>query len=297
MYLSHYNLNVKPFQISPDPKFLWLSKAHKEALSVLKHGISTNSGILLLAGDVGTGKTILINTLLNSLDEDTIVATIINPGLGVLDFYNLLSNILKIGGKYQSKGDFLVRFIYFLHQAQAKHKKILLIIDEAQKLSHEMLDELRLLSNLKKNDAKLLDIVLSGQNELNETLSEPQNRAVLQRITTKYTIEPLKKVEVTYYIEFRLSVAGSKKNIFNSDAIQKIILFSKCYPRLINIICDNALLAGYMAKLKIIDGSIIQECANNLQLSELSAEKEQNENEVFGSGSNARFKPTCNTSF
>ena len=178
-----------------------------------------------------------------------------------------------------------------------KHKKILLIIDEAQKLSHEMLDELRLLSNLKKNDAKLLDIVLSGQNELNETLSEPQNRAVLQRITTKYTIEPLKKVEVTYYIEFRLSVAGSKKNIFNSDAIQKIILFSKCYPRLINIICDNALLAGYMAKLKIIDGSIIQECANNLQLSELSAEKEQNENEVFGSGSNARFKPTCNTSF
>jgi len=264
MYLSHYNLNKKPFRINPDPNFLWLGEIHKEALAILKYGILDSRGFLLLVGDVGTGKTTLINGLIDALDEDTIFATVHDPGLEKLDFCNFLARAFKFEKKFSSKGDFLVRFIHFLHKAHDENKKALLIIDEAQRLTHEIMEEVRLLSNIEKKGARLLNIFLVGQNELNEALAETRNRALLQRITTRYTIGPLKKKEVRDYIKFRLSVAGTERNIFKSGAIREIISFSKCNPRMINNICDHALLTGYVQGVKKIDANIVKECAKEL---------------------------------
>jgi general secretion pathway protein A len=266
MYLSHYNLNKKPFQINPDPNFLWLGEIHKEALAILKYGILDSRGFLLLVGDVGTGKTTLINGLIDALDEDTIVVTVHDPGLEKLDFCNFLANAFKFEKKFSSKGDFLVRFIHFLHKAHDENKKVLLIIDEAQRLTHEIMEEIRLLSNIEKKGARLLNIFLVGQNEINEALTETRNRALLQRITTRYSIGPLKKNEVWDYIKFRLSVAGTERNIFNSGAIREIISFSKCNPRMINNICDHALLTGYVKGVKKIDAKIVKECAKELRI-------------------------------
>ena len=263
MYLSHYDLKEKPFQINPDPKFLWLGATHKEALAILKYGILDSRGFLLLVGDIGTGKTTLINGLLDSLDQDTIVATVPDPGLDKLDFYNFLAHAFKMDSKFTSKGDFLVQFMHFLHKAHTDKKKVLLVVDEAQRLDDEMLEEIRLLSNIEKKDARLLNIFLVGQDELNEILAGTKSWALLQRIT-RYSIGPLKKSEIGDYVKFRLSIAGTEKKIFNSGAIREITSFSKCYPRMINIICDHALLTGYVKGLKKIDAKVVKECAIEL---------------------------------
>ncbi len=276
MYLAHYNLKVKPFQISPDPAFLWLGETHKEALAVLKYGVIDNSGFLLLIGDVGTGKTTLINGLLESLDENAIVATVRDPGLDVLDFYNFLADSFKMNKRFTTKGDFLVHFIHFLHKANNSGNKVLLIIDEAQRLSHEMLEEIRLLSNIEKQNEKLLNIFLVGQNEFNDTLAETRNRSLLQRITARYDIGPLKKNDVKAYIQFRLKIAGNTKTIFNAGAIREVISFSECYPRRINVICDRALLTGFVKEKDKIDAAIVKECAKELTLSNLSPKKGKN---------------------
>ncbi len=266
MYLSHFNLKIKPFRISPDPKFLWLGETHNEALAMLRYGISDDCGFLLLSGDIGTGKTTLINGLLEGLDDKTLIALIPDPGLEKLDFYNFITQAFNIKKTFKSKGDFLVHFIHFLHKANADGKKVLIIIDEAQRLSHEIMEEIRQLSNIEKKDAKLLNIFLVGQHELIETLNETRNRALLQRITMKYLIGPLKHEDVGNYIAFRLKVAGTQKKIFSSGAIRQIITFSNGYPRLINIICDHALLTTYVKGKQKVDGAIIKECAKDLQI-------------------------------
>ncbi len=266
MYLSHYDLTEKPFQLSPDPRFLWLGDTHKEALATLRYGILENRGLLLLVGDVGTGKTTLINGLLNSLNDDITVATIFDPGLEKIEFFNFLANTFKLGRRYESKGDFLVHFIHFLNREHAHGRKTLLIIDEAQRLSIEMLEEIRLLSNIEKQDVKLLNIFLVGQNELLDTLAAKRSRAFLHRITTNYNIRPLKKTEVEDYIRFRMKVAGTEKRIFNKAAIRSIIAFSDCYPRLINTICDHALLTGYVNNLSRINARTVNSCRKELQI-------------------------------
>ena len=266
MYLSHFNLKIKPFRISPDPKFLWLGETHKEALAMLKYGIHDNCGFLLLSGDVGTGKTTLINGLLESLDDQTLIAMISDPDLEKLDFYNFLTQAFDIKKTFKSKGDFLVHFIHFLHKANSDDKKVLIIIDEAQRLSHEIMEEIRQLSNIEKKDAKLLNVFLVGQHELIEALNETRNRALLQRITMKYLIGPLNHTDVENYIAFRLKVAGTEKKIFSSGAIRQIISFSNGYPRLINIICDHALLTTYVKGKQKVDATIIKESARDLHI-------------------------------
>ena len=291
MYLAYYNLNVKPFQISPDPAFLWLGETHKEALAILKYGLLDNSGFLLLVGDVGTGKTTLINGFLETLDKSTIVAKITDPGLEVLDFYNFLATNFKMNKSFTTKGDFLVHFIHFLHKANKADKKVLLIIDEAQRLSHEMLEEIRLLSNIEKQDKKLLNIFLVGQSELNAILAETRNRALLQRITTRYDIGPLKKNDIKDYIQFRLSVAGTERVIFNSGAIREIIAFSECYPRRVNVICNRALLTGFVKEKDKIDAAIIKESAKDLTLSKVSSKKEKDHGAAGAGKKFARLVP------
>ena len=266
MYETHYNLKAMPFQITTDPKFLWLGEKHSEALATLKYGILENKGFLLLTGDVGTGKTALINRLIKMIDVAAIVAKIPDPGLSSLEFFNFLAIEFKMNKKFDSKGEFLIHLKQFLHKAHFSQKKVLLIIDEAQRLNHDLLEQIRLLSNIELQDRKLINIFFVGQTEFNEMLMEDRNRAVRQRITVSYHIDPLTEAEARLYIEHRLKVAGATRDIFGRDAVREIYNFSGGYPRLINIICDHALLTGYSYDLKSIDKKVIKECEQELQI-------------------------------
>jgi general secretion pathway protein A len=266
MYENYYNLKAMPFQITTDPRFLWLGEKHSEALATLKYGILENKGFLLLTGDVGTGKTALINRLVKMIDVAAIVAKIPDPGLSSLDFFNFLSVEFKMNKNFDSKGAFLIQLKNFLHQAYADHKKVLLVIDEAQRLNHELLEQIRLLSNIELQNRKLINIFFVGQTEFSEMLMEDRNRAVRQRISVSYHIKPLTLAEAHYYIKHRLKIAGATREIFAKDAIREIFSFSAGYPRLINIICDHALLTGYASGLKSIDKKVIRECERELQL-------------------------------
>lgn len=266
MYLKHYNLNIKPFGISPDTRFLWLSEKHSEALATLRYGILDNKGFLLLTGDVGTGKTALINRLIEELEIKVIVASIPDPGLDVLDFFKILAAEFNIGTRFNSKGEFLIHFKQFLLKAYAKKRQVLLIIDEAQRLNHELLEQIRLLSNIELHHRKLINIFFVGQNEFNDMLLEERNRAVRQRITLKYNIDPLTGNETDQYIKNRLNVAGATYDIFTPDAVQAIFSITNGYPRLINIICDHALLSGYVLGITSIDRKVIKDCARDLNV-------------------------------
>lgn len=266
MYLQHYQLNLKPFQISSDPKFLWLGENHKEALAILRYGVLDNKGFLLLTGDVGTGKTTLINALVNGLGDDVIVATIPDPGLEKIDFFNYMAAAFEMNRSFNSKGEFIFGFRSFLNDAYQEGKRVLLIIDESQRLNHELLEEIRLLSNIEKQNIKLLNIFFVGQNEFNDLLWEPRNRALRQRITINYNVYALDEKDVKSYIKHRLHVAGTDKTLFSPGAIQEIIKFSAGFPRLINIICDHALLTGYVKGAALIGAGIIRECAADLQI-------------------------------
>ena len=266
MYETHYNLKAMPFQITTDPKFLWLGEKHSEALATLKYGILENKGFLLLTGDVGTGKTALINRLVKMIDVAAIVAKIPDPGLSSLEFFNFLAIEFKMKKKFDSKGEFLIHLKHFLHKAHYSQKKVLLIVDEAQRLNHDLLEQIRLLSNIELQDRKLINIFFVGQTEFNEMLMEDRNRAVRQRITVSYHIDPLSETEARLYIKHRLKVAGASRDIFTRDALREIFTFSHGYPRLINIICDHALLTGYSYDLKSIDRKVIRECEQELQI-------------------------------
>jgi len=266
MYLEHYQLKTKPFQITADPKFLWLGEKHKEALATLRYGILENRGFLLLTGEVGTGKTLLINRLITMLDVGTAVATLPDPDLTSMDFYNILADGLKMNRTFESKGAFLIRLRDYLHKSYSEHKQVLLIIDESQRLNHRLMEDIRVLSNIELHDRKLINIFFVGQQEFNTILTAPQNRALAQRITVRYHITPLDKNELVQYIQHRLKVAGTTQKIFDASAIQEIFQFSGGIPRLINIICDHALLTGYARDALTIDARIIEECAKELRI-------------------------------
>jgi general secretion pathway protein A len=266
MYLSYYHLHHMPFQISPDPRFFWLGEKHKEALAVLKYGVLNNQGFLLLTGDVGTGKTTLINTLLNSLDSETVVINVSDPRLDKLDFFKLVSHSLGLDTKLRTKFDFITTFGDFLCRAHDSGKRVLLIIDEAHKLSLDSLEEIRLLSNIERQDTKLLNVFFIGQNEFNDTITRPECRALRQRVTIVHHIEPLNGNETEQYVKYRLRVAGTQEVIFTDRALKEVYRFSRGYPRLINIVCDRALLAGYSDDLQTIPPKVIRECVKNLRL-------------------------------
>jgi general secretion pathway protein A len=266
VYTNHYKLEKKPFQIISDPQFLWLGDSHKEALAVLQYGILDNKGFLLLTGDVGTGKTTLINALIDSLGDEILAATVPDPGLEPLDFYNYVAFEFGKEELVKSKGEFIFWFRRFLNNAHQSSQRVLLIIDEAQRLDRQMLEEIRLLSNIELDGIKLLNIFFVGQNEFNELLWDQANRALRQRITINFSINPLSDEETGEYILHRLNIAGSEKPIFTPDAIADIASFSGGFPRTINIICDHALLTGYVAGKKKIDNSIIKECVEDLRI-------------------------------
>ena len=266
MYLNHYGLNKKPFDISPDPSFLWMSEKHREALAHLKYGIIDDKGFLVLTGDVGTGKTALIHYLIQSIDMATIVVTIPDPDMSRLDFFNFLASELKMRQTFKSKGEFLIHFKKFLLKAFSAHQKVVLIIDEAQRLNNELLDEIRLLGNIDFSGLMMLNIFFIGQNEFASLLMEEKNRSTRQRISANYQIGALSAEEVEEYIRHRLLVAGAAKQIFKLDAIHQVYHYSKGYPRLINIICDRALMTGYSGEESVITAAMVDECAQELSV-------------------------------
>jgi len=281
MYQSFYNLKIKPFQITTDPKFLWLGEKHKEALATLKYGVLENKGFLLLTGDVGTGKTVLIHGLMKIIDVSAIVAAIPDPGLSSIDFFNFLSEEFGMNRRFDSKGAFLIHLKHFLYKASSENKKVLLVIDEAQRLNHELIEQIRLLSNIEMDNRKLINIFFVGQSEFNKMLSEERHRAVRQRISVSYHIDPLTEQETRQYINHRLNVAGCKKELFKSEAVRRIYSFSHGYPRLINIICDHALLTGYSSGKKVIDAGVILECEKELRIPTDQSMTQDKKTEIF----------------
>jgi general secretion pathway protein A len=266
MYKSFYKLNKKPFETKTDPSFLWLGEKHKEALATLRYGIMNNMGFLLLTGDVGTGKTTLINALIQSLPKNVIYTYISDPGLSSADFYNYIAFSFKIKIGINSKSDFLIIFKKFLLKAAQADKKILLIIDESQILSEELLEQIRLLSNIDIGETDILNIFFIGQPEFNHTLLKEKNRAVRQRISLNYDILPFSFNETKEYINYRLKISGAKYEIFSNSAVKKIYLASKGFPRRINIICDHCLLSGFVKDNTIINKKIALECIKELSL-------------------------------
>ncbi len=266
LYLEHYNLKEKPFNISPGPRFLWFGEKHSEALATLKYGILENKGFLLLTGDVGVGKTALIHRLIQEIDSSTIVANIPDPGLNAFDFFKILASEFRMANNVESKGEFLVELKKFLYKTQSQQKRVLLIIDEAQRLNEEILEQVRLLSNIEMSDQKLINIFFVGQPEFSDNLMDPRNRAVRQRIAVSFHIDELTETETERYVYHRLKVAGATSAIFEPDALREIHKFSRGCPRLINIMCDHALLAGYSYGLKTIGAELIKECEWDLRI-------------------------------
>lgn len=275
MYHAHFGFNSKPFQINADPKFLWMGEKHTEALWTLRYGVLEKQGFLLLTGDVGTGKTTLLNAFLKDLPPDVLVARIPDPKLDLMDFINILSGIFGINESFQSKGPFIVQFEAFLKRQHYLGRNVLLIIDEAQRLTYELLEEIRALSNLEKPEAKLLNIFFVGQDEFNNMLLEHRNKAIRQRITLSYHLEPLNRKEVGEYIWHRQKVAGAQKDLFSKRTIDFIYAFSGGFPRTINIICDHALLSAYADGKKMVSNAIISECARDLEIRSFLKRRDQ----------------------
>ncbi len=260
MYTSFYKLDKKPFEINPDPSFLWLGEKHKEAFATLRYGILENKGFLLLTGEAGCGKTILIKALTQSLDKGVEWAVIVDPGLARLDFYNAIAKGFGIEKEFTSKVQFLIQFSHFLHMADDENKKVLLLIDECHRLSQEMLEELRLLSNMEKAGAKLINIFFLGQPEFNEILLQPRNRAVRQRLTLRLDLPPLNVHETNDYIHHRLKIAGTEEELFTAKAVEVVQRYSQGVPRRINTICDLALANSSMQAKQVIDNKMIESC-------------------------------------
>ena len=266
MYTSFYRLDAKPFQIASDPTFIWLGEKHKEALATLTYGVMDSKGFMLLTGDVGTGKTTLINTLIKGLSDDVIYASVPDPRLGLNDFLNYIANAFDIRRSFKSKGKFLIYFSEFLARCANNNKKVLLLIDEAQLLTQEMLEEIRLLSNIQKDGMNLLNIFFVGQDEFNEILDRQENRAVAQRITLNYHLKPLTDQETEQYIKHRLGVAGMTRQIFDAEAYMEIYRCSGGFPRRINIICDHCLLTGFVREQQVLGADVVRYCAQELRI-------------------------------
>jgi general secretion pathway protein A len=267
MYCAYYGLVRRPFEMTPDPAFLYLGETHREGLATLVYGVQSGKGFVLLTGEVGTGKTTLLHALLGQLDADTASAFIFNPRLEPLDFFRMLLDEYGVEAECRSKAEYLLTLNAFLIERLGKNLKTVLIIDEAQTLSPEMLEEVRLLSNLETPTSKLLQIILVGQPELVDLLARPELRQLRQRIVLRHHLRPFDERESDAYIDERLALAGyTGKGIFSRSARREIHVVTGGVPRLVNVVCDGALLLGYSRQLSAIDAAAVREVAADLQL-------------------------------
>jgi len=267
MYQEFYGLVRSPFEMTPDPAFLYLGEVHREGLATLAYGVRARKGFVLLTGEVGTGKTTLLHALLAQLERETLAAFIFNPRLEPLDFFHMLFDEYGIEAPCRTKADYLLALNRFLIGRLEKDQTTLLIVDEAQNLSTEMLEEIRLLSNLETPRSKLIQIMLVGQPELWELLSRPELRQLRQRIVLRHRLEPFGPADTTHYVQERLRLAGyTGKGIFKPAALRAVHEASGGVPRLINILCDGALLLGYARGEAELGPAAVLEVARDLGL-------------------------------
>ena len=260
MYLSHFGLDKKPFELIPDPYFLHLSKMHSVALSLLEYGIQEQTGITVISGEVGSGKTTLIHYILNQIDQSTLTIGLISnthESLGELSHWIALAFGLPHEGK--DKVSLYNDIHNFIINEYASGRRVVLIVDEAQNLGREKLEELRLFTNLNTNQDFLLQIILVGQPELAQTLSSPELSQIAQRVSVEFHLEPLGWNDTKNYISHRLFTAGAKKILFDEAAIAVIFYHTGGVPRLINTLCDYALVFGYAQDEKKITFKIAME--------------------------------------
>ena len=271
MYRQYSGLLRSPFEMTPDPAFLYLGEAHREGLATLVYGVKARKGFVLLTGEVGTGKTTLLHALLAQLEASTTAAFLFNPRLDPLDFFRVLFDEYGIEEKCSTKAEYLLALNRFLIERLEKGLPTLLIVDEAQGLSAEMLEEIRLLSNLETPTSKLIQIMLVGQPELNEMLARPELRQLRQRIMLRHHLRPFDEKESVAYVEERMRLAGyTGEGVFDRGALREVYAVTGGIPRLLNIVCDGALLLGYSRELPVIGRAQVREVAQDLALPAVS---------------------------
>lgn len=267
MYAEYYGLARPPFEMTPDPSFLYLGEAHREGLATLVYAVGSGKGFVMLTGEVGTGKTTLLHALLGQLDAKTNTAFIFNPRLDPMGFFRMLFEELDVGPPCETKAEYLLALNQYLIEKLSANERVVLIVDEAQNLSAEMLEEIRLLSNLETPTSKLIQIMLVGQPELQELIDKPELRQLRQRIALRHSLRPFDEGEVAEYVAERLAKAGyTGSGLFKKRAIKELYRVTEGTPRLINNVCDGALLLGYARQESTIDAGAIREVAHDLGL-------------------------------
>lgn len=262
MYTKFFGLAEKPFSITPDPRYLYMSRRHTDALAHLIYGIAESGGFIQLTGEVGTGKTTLIRSLLEQLPAKADIALILNPQLTTKEFLKVICEELGAPPPVDDSVKSLIDSLNaHLLTVNAQDRRVVLIVDEAQTLSAELLEQVRLLTNLETAKRKLLQIILIGQPELRDLLAQPHMRQLAQRVTGRYHLEPLRADDTAAYVRHRLRVAGSIVEVFTRGALRQLYRHSRGIPRLINVIADRALLAGYTRERRKIDGRLVDRAA------------------------------------
>jgi general secretion pathway protein A len=262
VYTEFFGLNEKPFSISPDPRYLYMSQRHADALAHLIYGISDSGGFIQLTGEVGTGKTTLIRSLLQQLPDKADIALILNPQLSAKEFLQSICQELRVTAPVENSLKALIDALNArLLRAHSEGRRTVLIVDEAQTLSPVLLEQVRLLTNLETSSTKLLQIILIGQPELRELLERPQMRQLAQRVTGRYHLEPLSRRDTHVYVQHRMKIAGARAQVFSPAALRAIYKLSGGIPRLINIVADRALLAAYTRDRHRVGARLVRRAA------------------------------------
>ncbi len=271
MYKQFFALRLSPFNVNPDPRFLFLTRPSQEALACLSYGVQSRKGFVLLTGEVGTGKTTIINRLLEwSRTQSMLTAYIFNPCLDVQDFFEVMMSEFGIAANGSSKGKLLLNFNQWLLERYRAGRTVVLIVDEAQNLSPELLEEIRLLTNLETSTEKLLQIVLSGQPELEDKLRLPQLRQLRQRITLRCKTQPFTAEETSRYVLQRLKIAGaSRVDIFSPTALQKVHEYTCGVPRVINLVCEHSLISAFVDKKPTVTPDMVEQVAQEFELDQV----------------------------
>lgn len=272
MYKSFFGLKESPFRVNPDPRYLYLTKEIEEALAGLMYGIKTRKGFVTLIGEVGTGKTTLVNRLLEWLNQQQMrTAFIFNTRVNTTQLLEFVLAEFEIACESRSKSQQLMRLNHWLLERHQAGETVVLIIDEAQNLTYPVMEEIRLLTNLETSTDKLLQIVLSGQQELDEKLKLPQLRQLRQRISVRCKTSPLTNEQTHEYVAERLRIAGANgQPIFSPKAIDVIHKYSHGIPRVINLLCEHALTGAYVEEQRPIEPPLVEEVAREFQLDEIA---------------------------
>jgi general secretion pathway protein A len=268
MYKKFFGLKESPFNVNPDPRYLFLTPHTQEALACLTYGIETRKGFILLTGEVGTGKTTLLNKLLEWLHKERVfTAFVFNPRLSVSQFFDFMMADFGIPCESHQKGQMLVKLNQWLLDRYQAGERAVLVVDEAQNLSPQMLEEIRLLTNLETSTEKLLQIVLAGQPELEQKLNQPQLRQLRQRITLRAKTRPLTLEETHGYILERLRIAGATNpDIFSPEAVATVHRYARGIPRVTNLLCEHALVSSFVDQKNPITAETVEEVARDFEL-------------------------------